>query len=57
MTRERSEQQRSYVILSGVAVFLLSSAFFITTRLQLTVELGYFLPTPRTIDQQLVVVA
>ena len=55
MTNKRSEQQRSYVILSGVSVFLLCSAFFISTRLQLTVDLGYFLPAPRTIDQQLLV--
>ncbi|MDP7210711.1 MAG: hypothetical protein QF507_03000, partial [Vicinamibacterales bacterium] len=53
MTRNLQEKLRVIVLLAGLAAILGASALYISMRLEITVDLTYFLPEPQTLGQQL----
>jgi len=53
MQFSRSDRWRALLVLTGMGAFLLGSGLFIVNRLQLTVDLAYFLPEPQTLAQEL----
>lgn len=53
MQSRRSDRWRAFLALLCLGAFLLGSGLLIVNRLQLTVDLAYFLPEPQTLAQEL----